>query len=229
MGNGGGLRRCVDRVEAGCVTHVGEVDEHAGLVEGRHHAVPGASEPPVPGLPATRSEMVGDVVGELHHPHADVGEDLGHLGVVAEHRAVLEPQERTEHVVGRSGPHLFDVPDHSDGVRVLAAQVAEPPDPRHGAGKVLPHAHSGVDDVHATRPDLVDDLAGPVVDLEPVDDHASLPGRAGRTQSSLTSMPRSLKPGAHRNSVTLSQSVDLGLKLSTPYIASWNLWSSSGR
>ena len=229
VGDGGGLRRRVHRIEAGSVADVGEVDEHSGVVEGGHHSVPGASEPPVVGLPATRSEMVGDVVGELHHPHADVGEDLGHLGVVAEHRAVLEAEDRTEHVVGRRDPHLLDARDHADGIGIVAAQMAEGADPRHGAGKVLPHPHSGVDDVHAARSDLVDDVAGPVVDLETVDDHARFPGRAGRTQSSLVPASRSLMRGAPWNSVTLSQSVDLGLKLSMPYIASWNLCSSSGR
>ena len=146
--------------------------------------------------------MVGDVVGELHDTHADVSEDLRHLGVVAEHRAVLEAEHRAEHVVGDRLVHLGHVGDHPQRIGVVPAQVAEVADARHRSGEVLPRPDRGVDDVDTAGADLVDDRAGPVVDFEPVDDHCDLPrsaplrGLTGSTQLSSISGPSLPRRGA---------------------------------
>ena len=151
--------------------------------------------------------MVGDVVGHLDHPDADVGEDSRHLRVIAQHGAVLEAENHAEHVVGRRGVDLVDGPDDPDHVRVVPAEVPEGADPGHGPGQVLPHADRGVHHVDPAGPHLSDHLAGPVVDLQSVDDHGHSSreasreasrhaGRAGRTQSSVVWGPSSASRGA---------------------------------
>ena len=62
-------------VGQGIVAHqhgsAADVDEHAGVVEGSDHAMARPGEAAIVRLPATRAKVIGDVVGELHDPHAE--------------------------------------------------------------------------------------------------------------------------------------------------------------
>ena len=173
--------------------------------------MPRPSEAAIVGLPATRAEVIGDVVGELHNPHANVGEDPSQFGVVAEHRAVLEAEHDAEDAVGLCSVHLVDRLNDADRVGVGAAQMTEGADAGHRAGKVFPDPDGGVHDVDAAGTDLIDHRPGPVVDLQTVDDHEEFPGRAGKVQSSIAAVATSSARGAPWNRVTRSQSVDFGL------------------
>ena len=171
MGDGDRVLRRLAGVAAGDVSDMTDVDQDPFAIECLDHAVPGSGEASIDRFVAARSEVVGDVVGELDDADADIGEDADHLGVVADHRAVLKPEYHTEHAVGFRCVHVVDCANDSNDVVVHSAQMTKGPDPGERRGGVFPHADGGVNDVDTTRPDLFDDGARPVVDLEPVDDH----------------------------------------------------------
>ena len=159
MGDGDGLGRGIHGVTACGVADVGDVDQHAGVVERGDHPVAGTGQAAVSGLPTAGPEMVGDVVGHLDDPDTDVGEDPRHLRVITQHGAVLEAQDNRQYVVGHRQMDLINGPDDSDHVGVVPTEVPEGADPGHGSGEVLPYPDRGVHHVDPTGPHLGDHLA----------------------------------------------------------------------
>ena len=185
VGDGDWLGRGTDRVETRPVADVADVDEHAEVVACLDHPVTSERQPAVVGLIATRSEVIGNVVGELDALDADVAEDAEQFRIVADHRRVLEPEQQAEHTVVLGLFHLGDRSNDPHDVGVVANQVAHGADSLHGSGGVLPDANGRMHNVDPARANFLDHRTVPVVDLKTVDSHSNSPsgdalsGRAG--------------------------------------------------
>ena len=99
MGEEGGLLRRLDRLEAGALAHVAQIEGDAEAVHLGNRACAKLTQAAVLGLEAPVAHEVALVVGELHDPQAEAVEEGQALELVVD------------------GPHVLPAHDEADSAR----------------------------------------------------------------------------------------------------------------
>ena len=176
--DGDRARRGGDRLEAGTVADVGEVDEHADPVHLGDHVASERRETLVDRVVAGAADQVTRVVGELRDADAARVEVRHELDPVFERRGVLKAGQDADPAGRLCRFDTGAVLDQHSDISVRLDKGAQPLQRGARLDGPLPNGARRVDRIDAASTALQQDLAVPVVDLEAIDDrgrHATPP------------------------------------------------------
>ena len=152
MGDRDGTLGVLDRIQAGLLVAVRDVDEHSDLVHLLDDVAPVELRDAVGGiLPATGGDVVLHVVGELDDADAQAVKGLHQVDVVLEWRGVLESPHHRGAPRCRDGFDVVRAEREADEITVLLEQATPVSDAGQGLARVLPDREG---DVHTVHPAL---------------------------------------------------------------------------
>src|ERR1700722_2119894 len=84
------LCRCGDALRSGPIPAVAEIDGHSEIVHPFNSGDSRFTQAGIAGFEASIAEEAAIVVGELHHPHAELAKHIYAFGIFLEERSVLK-------------------------------------------------------------------------------------------------------------------------------------------
>ncbi len=124
-------------IETGLLTTVRKIDHHVARIEPCDDLVTKRRQAAVFRRHRAITQLIGRVIGELKHSHAQVGKDVDALGIVSHHGAILEAVNQPDLVLGL-GPANVGSGQHFHHVAIVLAYQGI------GGGDV---AHAGLERV----------------------------------------------------------------------------------
>ena len=139
-----------------------------------HHLAAEARKPAVDLLVTASAELVLVVVGELHDPHAELGEELDVTDAAFEAIAVLKAEEKGDPIALVSLEDIGGRARDENEIGAFAREVSPLPKRIEGFERALPKAERRRHASEAPSPQFLEDFTIVKAALQAVDEHRLL-------------------------------------------------------